>query len=116
MPLDIVGSTARAEEMGQLRVQDMFTRFFFDIDEPISDQGGRVHAYVGDEVIVTWPMTGDPVRSARCLTCFFAIEAKMASLGVDYAREFGVVSCFRAGSHAGPVIVSECGSGKRQLA
>jgi class 3 adenylate cyclase len=116
MFLDIAGSTALAEEMGELRVQDMFTRFFFDIDEPISDHVGRVHAYVGDEVIVTWPMTGDPVRNARCLTCFFAIEAKMASLAVDYAREFGVVPRFRAGLHAGPVIVSECGSTKRQLA
>jgi hypothetical protein len=80
MFLDIAGSTALAEEMGELRVQDMFTRFFFDIDEPISEYGGAVHAYVGDEVIVTWPMTGDPARNARSLACFLAIEDKMASL------------------------------------
>jgi class 3 adenylate cyclase len=116
MFLDIAGSTRLAEEMGELRVHDLITRFFFDIDEPISDHGGRVHAYVGDEVIVTWPITGDPARNARCLTCFFAIERKMARLAVDYDREFDVVPRFRAGLHAGPVIVSECGDAKRQLA
>jgi adenylate cyclase len=75
-----------------------------------------VHAYVGDEVIVTWPITSDPVRNARCLACFFAVERKMPRLAVDYAREFAVVPRFRAGLHAGPVIVSECGDAKRQLA
>ena len=116
MFLDIAGSTRLAEEMGELRVHDLITRFFFDIDEPINDCGGAVHAYVGDEVIVTWPVAADPARNARCLACFFAIERKMARLAVDYDREFGVVPRFRAGLHAGPVIVSECGDAKRQLA
>jgi class 3 adenylate cyclase len=116
MFLDIAGSTRLAEDMGELRVHDLITRFFFDIDEPISNHGGAVHAYVGDEVIVTWPVTGDPMRNAQCLACFFAIERKMAGLAPDYEREFEIVPSFRAGLHAGPVIVSECGDTKRQLA
>jgi adenylate cyclase len=116
MFLDIAGSTALAEQMGELRVQELFTRFFFDIDEPIGENGGGVHAYVGDEVIVTWRVTNDWARNARCLACFFAIERKMARLAQDYQREFGVAPRFRAGIHAGPVIVSECGNSKRQLA
>jgi adenylate cyclase len=116
MFLDIAGSTRLAEDMGELKVHDLITRFFFDIDEPIGDHGGTVHAYVGDEVIVTWPVTADPSRNARCLECFFAIEHRMASLERAYRREFAFVPSFRAGLHAGPVIVSECGDAKRQLA
>jgi class 3 adenylate cyclase len=116
MFLDIAGSTRLAEEMGELRVHDLITRFFFDIDEPISNNGGAVHAYVGDEVIVTWPLTDDRARNARCLTCFFAIERKMSGLAVNYKREFKTTPMFRAGLHCGPVIVSECGDAKRQLA
>jgi adenylate cyclase len=116
MFLDIADSTRLAEDMGELRVHDLITRFFFDIEEPIVDHGGTVHAYVGDEVIVTWPVTTDRVRNARCLACFFAIERKMAQLATNYRREFGMVPRFRAGLHAGTVIVSECGSAKRQLA
>ena len=97
-------------------VIDLITRFFFDIDGPIRDYGGAVHAYVGDEVIVSWPVTADPARNARCVLCFLAIERKMARLAADYGREFEVVPALRAGVHAGPVIVSECGDTKRQLA
>ena len=116
MFLDIIGSTRLAEEMGELRVHDLITRFFFDIDEPISDHGGAVHCYVGDEVIVTWPVVGDSARDARCLACFFAIEHKMTGLAADYEHDFGVTPRFGAGLHVGPVIVSECGDAKRQLA
>jgi hypothetical protein len=57
MFLDLTGSTSLAEALGEVRMQDLLTRFFFDIDEPIVAHGGEVHAYVGDEVIVSWPFT-----------------------------------------------------------
>jgi class 3 adenylate cyclase len=116
MFLDIAGSTTLAEQMGELRVHDLITRFFFDIDRPIADHDGEVHAYVGDEVIVTWPLTDDPKRNARPLGCFFAAEDRMAELTPAYRNEFAVVPEFRAGVHAGPVVVSECGDAKRQIA
>ena len=116
MFLDLANSTRLAEAMGELRVHDLITRFFFDIDEPIGDYGGAVHAYVGDEVIATWPVTDDPARNARCVACFFAIRRKMLSLAPRYEAEFGVAPEFRAGMHAGVVVVSECGDAKRQLA
>ena len=116
MFLDIADSTALAERLGEVRVHDLITRFFSDIDQPIADYDGEVHTYVGDEVIVTWPLSGDPERNARSLRCFFAVEERMIELAPSYAREFGVVPRFRAGIHAGPVVVSECGVAKRQIA
>ena len=116
MFLDIQGSTALAERMGEVRVHDLITQFFFDIDEPIAEHGGEVHSYVGDAVIVTWPLSQDFEKNARALRCFFAAEDKMAELSPAYAQEFGVVPRFRAGVHAGPVVVSECGDAKRQIA
>ena len=116
MFLDLADSTPLAEKLGELRVHDFITRFFFDIDEPINDHDGSVLSYVGDEVIVTWPVTDDPARNAQCLACFFAIETKIAGLSNKYKDEFDTVPRFRAGVHSGPVIVSECGGFKRQLA
>lgn len=113
--LDLVGSTTLAEAMGELRVQELLTRFFFDIDEPIVAHGGEVHAYVGDEVIVTWPAdAGRPSR--RYLDCVFAIEDRLAKRADHYRKEFGVVPAFRAGMHAGPVVIGECGDSRRQIA
>jgi len=112
--LDLVGSTTLAEQMGELRVQELLTRFFFDIDEAIVAHGGEVHAYVGDEVIVTWPVRAKRQRSP--VDCVFAIQDRVAALAGDYEREFGVVPEFRAGIHAGSVVISECGDSRRQVA
>jgi class 3 adenylate cyclase len=116
MFLDIRSSTALAERMGEVLVHDLITQFFFDIDEPIADYGGEVHAYVGDAVIITWPLTDDPERNARAVRYFFAAEDKMAELLPAYEQEFGVAPRFSAGAHAGPVVISECGDAKRQIA
>jgi class 3 adenylate cyclase len=116
MFLDLAHSTRLAEAMGELQVHDLITRFFFDIDDPIRDYGGLVHAYVGDEVIVSWPVSDDPARNGRCIACFMAIERKIAGLEGAYEAVFQLAPKFRAGLHAGPVIISECGDAKRQLA
>ena len=65
--LDLAGSTTLAENMGEVRVQDLLKEFFFDIDQPITAHGGEVHAYVGDEVIVTW-RAPQPGRSVAVST------------------------------------------------
>ena len=116
MFLDMQGSTALAERMGEVRVHDLITQFFFDIDEPVAEHGGEVHSYVGDAVVITWPLSGKPERNDRALRCFFAIEDRMAELAAAYVAQFGVAPLFRAGLHAGPVVVSECGDAKRQIA
>jgi class 3 adenylate cyclase len=115
MFLDLAGSTSLAESMGELRVQSLLTRFFFDIDGAIVAHGGEVHAYVGDEVIVTWPLD-DRISGGRCIDCFFAIADSIAERADSYRQEFGMVPSFRAGLHAGHVVISECGSSRRQLA
>ena len=65
-----------------------------------------MHAYVGDEAIIVWPLTDDADRNGRAVACFFAIEGRMARLAQTYETAFGVAPSFRAGVHAGPVIVS----------
>jgi adenylate cyclase len=120
MFLDLAGSTAMAEALGEVRMQELLTRFFFDIDEPIVAHGGEVHAYVGDAVIVTWPLTGKGAggqsSARRCLDCFFAVEDRIAQRADSYARAFGQVPRFRGALHAGPVVISECGDSRRQIA
>jgi adenylate cyclase len=113
--LDLVGSTSLAESMGELRMHDLLTRFFFDIDKAILAHGGEVHAYVGDEVIVSWRPTAQ-MSERHYLDCFFAIQDRIAERADLYRREFGVVPNFRAGLHTGSVVISECGDSRRQIA
>ena len=55
-------------------------------------------------------------RNAQSLRCFFAVDDTIAELAPAYAREFGFAPRFRAGNHAGPIVISECGDTKRQIA
>ena len=85
MFLDLAGSTSLAESMGELRVQGLLTRFFFDIDAAIVAHGGEVHAYVGDEVIVTWPLdeqdVGRTLHRLLLRDCRHALRAKPIATG-----------------------------------
>jgi class 3 adenylate cyclase len=79
--------------------------------------GGEVHAYVGDAVIVTWPLAQEGRGpAARCLDCFFAVEARIEQSAPSYREAFGWVPGFRGALHAGPVVISECGESRRQIA
>jgi class 3 adenylate cyclase len=113
--LDLVGSTSLAEQMGELRMQELLTRFFFDIDGVILAHGGEVHGYVGDEVIVTWRVAAGP-SAQRAIDCFFAVQDRIAERANVYLHEFGLVPSFRGGLHAGSVAISECGDSRRQVA
>ena len=50
------------------------------------------------------------------LDCFFAVRDRIEDRGESYRYEFGSVPRFRAGLHAGPVVISECGDSRRQIA
>jgi len=113
--LDLVGSTAMAEQLGGVRFFDLLNQVYGDIAEPILEHGGEIHKYVGDEVIVTWTSESG-VMGSRCLACALAIEARLASLGDRYRADFSVRPAFRYGLHLGQVMSGELGSVKREIA
>jgi adenylate cyclase len=114
MFLDVSGSTALAERFGGVGVYSMISRFFFDVAQETVRYGGDTHEYIGDEVIITWPLERDR-ENARCLDCYFAICDRMESKTPLYQRDFGLVPTFRASLHGGPIVAGECGDDKREI-
>lgn len=112
--VDVKGATRLAEQLGPVGVASLLARFFDDVDEIITDYGGEVHTYVGDAIIVTWPLRSG-VADAACVACVFAMQRRMAGLAGSYRREFGTVPEFRAALHCGSVVVSEIGQSKEQV-
>ena len=80
----------------------------------IDGHGGEIYQYVGDEMVVTWPVSAGRT-DARPLACFFAIEAAIEAAAGEFEREFGIVPRLRAALHAGPVIGGEIGDSKREI-
>lgn len=114
MFLDVSDSTALAERFGGIGAYAMISRFFFDVAQETARYGGETHEYIGDEVVVTWPLQR-ALKDARCLECYFAICDRMARKASLYEREFGLVPKFRAGLHGGPIVAGECGDDKREI-
>ncbi len=114
MFLDMKGSTALAERLGDIGVYSMITKFFFDITEPIIEHGGEIHRYVGDQVVVTWPLKSG-VENLRAVKCSFAIAHFVKSRAEKYQQEFGAVPGFRIGLHGGPVVIGQCGDQKQEI-
>ena len=114
MFLDIADSTHLSEEFGDVEIQALIGRFFFDIARPIAEHGGEIYRYIGDEVVVSWPMI-DVVENARCVDCVFAVQDVLDARSREYRKRFGVVPRFRVGMHGGPVVVGEVGDSRRAI-
>jgi len=113
--IDMKNSTAAAERLGEVGFHRLLNRFINDLTGPIVMQKGRIHKYVGDELIATWPLA-EGSKDARCLrACFGAIE-RLAELDPSYQREFGLRVDCRAGLHCGPVVIGEMGSVRKEIA
>jgi adenylate cyclase len=112
--VDIVGSTPLAERLGPLVVHRYLDRIFQVASDPVDEHRGEVYQYVGDEMVVTWPVA-EGRAEARPLACFFAIEAALAAAAPAFEREFGAVPKLRAALHAGETITGEIGGSKRAI-
>ncbi len=113
--VDMEGSTAIAERLGELRFLTLLNRFIGDLSQAIADEGGEIHKYVGDEIIATWKLKRAGAASAAVRACF-AARARLAARAGEYQREFGLKPDFRAALHCGPVVLGELGAFKMEIA
>jgi adenylate cyclase len=112
--LDLADSTALSEKLGDLKVQSLIGQFFFDIARPIAEHGGETHRYVGDEIVVTWPLR-ESNDNDSCIHCVFDIQSLIETRAEFYLKTYGVVPEFRVGLHGGRVVAGEVGDDKREI-
>lgn len=111
---DLVGSTSLAERIGELQFYRFLQEVALDLAEPIERWGGRVHRYVGDAVIVTWPLeTG--TQNASCLNCALDMHAVLAERAGAYKRAFDAAPVLRIAVHSGRVAAGEIGDWKKEI-
>ncbi len=112
--IDIEGSTALAERLGELAFHRLVSRFVVDITVPIVAAYGEIHRYVGDELIATWKLA-DGIADAHCVRACFDAFDRLAVLSPAYLRDFGTPIHCRAGLHCAPVVAGEMGSAKKEI-
>ncbi|HKZ08397.1 MAG TPA: adenylate/guanylate cyclase domain-containing protein [Methylomirabilota bacterium] len=112
--VDVVGSTRIAERVGPFAVHRFLNRVFSLAADPVADHHGEIHQYVGDEIVVTWPLAQGRIR-ARPVACFFAIETALSAAAEVFERDVGDAPAVRGAVHAGPVVTGEVGESKREI-
>ncbi len=113
--VDVVGSTSYAETYGDLAAQTWLSAVFSAIAEPVRRHHGTVEDYVGDLVIVSWPLARG-VKHARCVACLFDIEAVLTGDPARWTNQFPRVPQIRAALHGGSVVTAEVGVDRHKIA
>ena len=75
MFMDMRSSTAIAEKIGIEKYFNLLNDLFSDITDTILNNEGEIYQYVGDEIVISWPMKKG-IRNANCLRCFTQIQGK----------------------------------------
>jgi len=112
--VDLADSTAIAQQLGDVETHALISRVFFDLDPVIEHYGGEVHRYVGDQVVVTWPLESG-LADGRCLRCALDMRRLLERRATAYTRRFGVAPKIRAGLNGGPVVAGECGDARVEI-
>ena len=114
MFLDMTDSTAIAEKLGDAQYFKFLSAYYETFSKSIINHFGEVYQYVGDEIVISWPMdTG--LLKANCVKCFFAMEKELENRRDDFVGQFGVYPQFKASLHAGQVTSGEIGALKKEI-
>jgi len=114
MFVDLNSSTTLAERLGPDKYHLLLTEFFKDISPAIKKTKGEIYQYVGDEVVITWPVK-DGIKKNNCVRCFFEMEKNLSSKADEYVTNFGIKPDFKVGLHGGKVITAVVGSLKLDI-
>lgn len=114
MFVDVKSSTTIAEELGNLRYSRFIQDFFSDLTDGLMLTKAEIYQYVGDEVVLTWPLEVG-LSKAQCVRCFFLMQRSIEARKHVYLREYGHYPRFKAGLHGGRVVVTWVGEVKREI-
>ena len=112
MFLDLKDSTTIAEKLSNKTYSAFIRDFFYDVSDAIIMYNGEVYQYVGDEIIVVWPIRG---TNLKCIKSFFKMIEIIEEKRSSYQNKYNVVPVFKAGIHAGEVVVTEVGKQKKEI-
>lgn len=113
MFLDLKDSTTMAEKLDNRTYSNLIKDFFYDISDAVAMFNGEIFQYVGDEMVVVWR-----VRESNldCILCYYKMIEIIKKRDQYYETHYGTLPEFKAGIHAGKVIMTEVGKFKKEIA
>lgn len=115
MFLDLKSSTKIAEELGHLKYSRFIQDCFYYLNRIVNKHNAEIYQYVGDEAVLSWKLSKG-TKNLNCINLFFEYDTKLKKHSRYYMKKYGVVPEFKAGLHAGKIIIAEVGTIKKELA
>ncbi len=115
MFMDLRSSTTHAENLGHIKYSALIRDSFMDINQVLLRHHAEIYQYVGDEIVISWPVTND-IRGLSCVEFFFACQDQFNQRYLHYRNNYGFIPQFKAGLHLGMVTAVEVGEIKRDIA
>jgi len=113
MFIDMQGSTAIAEQLDHNKFSRLVQDVFNDL-EVIDNYQGEIYQYLGDGAIVTWNLK-DGLSGNNFLKAFYAFKKVIHRKRRYYRRRYGRQPAFKAGAHAGKVMVLQVGQDRKDI-
>lgn len=114
MFIDLKDSTPIAEKLGHKEYFRFIRDFIYYISIALIEYNGRIYQYVGDEIVVSWPLSA--TNSKKCMDSLIEARKLLQKNGVRFRRKYDISPEFRVGIHAGEVTIGEIGLIKKDLA
>jgi adenylate cyclase len=112
--MDLADSTTIAERLGSVRYHAFLRDFIETVELCVADYRGEIYQYVGDQVVITWPLK-TPRANARAALCYFAIVRLVAKRRQHFNKRYQALPTFAGGIHCGEVVAGEIGDHRRQI-
>ena len=112
--MDLKSSTYYAEKLGHFKYSRLIQDCFKDVSDAVRINRGEIYQYVGDEIVLSWKMK-DGLVDLRCLRLFYDFLDILDKRKEYYQKQYGMVPIFKAGVHAGKVMVAEVGELKSEI-
>lgn len=115
MFIDLIDSTAIAEQLGHKKYFRFIRDFIYFISIALLENDGQIYQYVGDEVVASW-VVKKPNANRKCLQALIDCKRTLQRNKNYFKKQYGIMPEFRAGIHTGEITIGEIGVIKKDLA
>lgn len=111
---DINGSTPIAERLGSRAYFDFLNHFYSLIAPVIQKYNGEIYQYVGDEVVISWPLD-KALEANNALELFFRMKAELEKHSDFFCDNFSFIPTIKGSLHVGQVTRGELNTVKKEF-
>ncbi|ELR70239.1 Adenylate cyclase [Fulvivirga imtechensis AK7] len=111
---DINKSTPVAERLGSRLYFDFLNEFYSFITPIIQRYEGEVYQYVGDEIVISWPLQKG-LANNNALELFFEIKAALEKKAAFFLKSFHYAPTIKGSLHVGQITKGELNAIKKEF-